>query len=243
MKKRCFIGAILIALLAFVCTPVFAAENLVFQGDSQKFVNDVSGSATGGFTGMAPGESRDLTLTLTNSDKQNVDFFMSAEILNNIAEQGDQNAVYDFNISKNGQVFFSTVIGGSSQDKQNISIGAEYLTENNNILLDTMAPGQTDTITISLKLDGDSTDDTYQDKEGKVQFVFSAGAPVANDGGTLINRIVKTVTRGSSNNASSPDTGVNAGAMLMVALLLVVVAVVLIAVVIVRRKRNEGDQS
>ena len=241
MKKLCFIGAVLIAMLAFVCTPAFAAENLVFQGDTQKFVKDVSGSATGGFTGMAPGETRDLTLTLTNSDKQNVDFFMSAEILNNIAEQGDQNAVYDFNISKNGQVFFSTVIGGSSQDKQNISIGAEYLTEDNNILLDTMVPGQSDTVSISLKLDGDSTDDSYQAKEGKVQFVFSAGAPVSNDGGTLINRIVKTVTRGSS--SSSPDTGVNGGAMLMVALLLVVVAIVLIAAVVVRRKRNEGDQS
>ena len=240
MKKLCFIGTVLMAMLAFVCTPTFAAENLVFQGDTQKFVKDVSGSATGGFTGMAPGETRDLTLTLTNSDNQNVDFFMSAEILNNIAEQGDQNAVYDFNISKNGQVFFSTVIGGSSPDKQNISIGAEYLTEDNNILLDTMAAGQTDTVSISLKLDGDSTGNTYQDKEGKVQFVFSAGAPVSNDGGTLINRIVKTVTRGS---ASSPDTGVNGGAMLMIALLLVVVAIVLIAAVVVRRKRNEGDQS
>ncbi|MBR0384247.1 MAG: hypothetical protein IJH61_06155 [Eubacteriaceae bacterium] len=240
MKKQCFIGAVLIAMLAFVCTPAFAADNLVFQGDTQKFVTDVSGSATGGFTGMVPGEARDLTLTLTNNDKQNVDFFMSSEILNNIAEQGDKNAVYDFNISKNGQVFFKSVIGGSSPDKQNISIGAEYLTEDNNILLDTMVPGQTDTVSISLKLDGDSTDDTYQDKEGKVQFVFSAGAPVSNDGGTLINRIVKTVTRGS---ASSPDTGVNGGAMLMVALLLVVVAIVLIAAVVVRRKRNEGDQS
>jgi len=137
-------------------------------------------------------------------------------------------------------VFYKSVIGGSSPYQQIISIGAEYHTEDNNIHLDTMVPWQTDTVSISLKLDGDSTDDTYQDKEGKVQFVFSAGAPVSNDGGTLINRIVKTVTRGS---ASSPDTGVNGGAMLMVALLLVVVAIVLIAAVVVRRKRNEGDQS
>ena len=94
MKKT--MTAILVTLLMIfgLSGQALAADSYVFEGGANAFVTDVSGSATGGFTGMEPGETRDLTLSLTNGDSKDVNFYMSAEILKNLAEQGDQNAVY-----------------------------------------------------------------------------------------------------------------------------------------------------
>lgn len=239
MKKT--MTAILVTLLMIfgLSGQALAADSYVFEGGANAFVTDVSGSATGGFTGMEPGETRDLTLSLTNGDSKDVNFYMSAEILKNLAEQGDQNAVYTFTISKNGTPFFETVIGGGS-DSQNISIGAEYLKEDNTILLDTMAPGQKDTLTVSLALDGDSAENVYMNQNGKIQLVFSAGSPVTNEPGTVINRIVRTITGQSS---TSPDTGVQAGDILLLVAFAAVIAGIILAIILLRKKHKEGKQS
>jgi len=221
---------------------VYAADSFVFQGSSQKFVTDVSGTAGSGFDNMEPGESRDLSLTLTNADSNDTNFYMSAEILKNIAEQGDKNAIYDFSIAKNGTVFFDTVIGGSSSDKQNISIGSEYLQEDNTILLDTLSKGQKDTITISLKLDGDSAENAYMNQSGKIQLVFSAGSPVTPSPGNIVNTIVRYVTGQGTVTTVNVNTGVQ-GAMtpIIIALVLLAAAIIIIFAVFKKKRRDRNE--
>lgn len=241
MRKT--ITAIMITLVMIVSAgAVYAADSFVFQGSSQKFVTDVSGTAGSGFDNMEPGESRDLSLTLTNADSNDTNFYMSAEILKNIAEQGDKNAIYDFSIAKNGTVFFDTVIGGSSSDKQNISIGSEYLQEDNTILLDTLSKGQKDTITISLKLDGDSAENAYMNQSGKIQLVFSAGSPVTPSPGNVVNTIVRYVTGQGTVTTVNVNTGVQ-GAMtpIIIALVLLAAAIIIIFAVFKKKRRDRNE--
>ncbi|WP_195268131.1 hypothetical protein [Eubacterium sp. 1001713B170207_170306_E7] len=235
MKKKSITLLITLALLLATALPAFASETITFKGASEKFVRDVTGNAED-FTGMLPGESRTISLTLINEDSSEMKFYMSAEILDNIARKtADSQAVYDFVISKNGVPFFTTVIGGGTA--KNTSAGEKYLDESNNILLDTLAQGQSDVISIRLALEGNSTENSYMEKTGQIQLVFTASTPDNPTGGNIIERLVQTIT---NPGATGPNTGLNgASPYMLFAGACVVIAVVIIIILIVTRKKKE----
>lgn len=195
MKSKLFGIVLSIATVMLSCAPVVAAQDtlVTFEGDSQKFITQEGSSE--GFEDMQPGETRSVTVRLKNDNNSTMDFFMSTEILDNIAEKGNKDAVYDFSISRDSDTFFATVIGASGN-----TIGEEYLTDDNNIKLATLAKGEESLVTVSLSLDGDSTENTYMNQEGQIKLRFSAGTPVENLGETqtIIQRVVNYVKTGDS---------------------------------------------
>lgn len=195
MKSKLFGIVLSIATVMLSCAPVVAAQDtlVTFEGDSQKFITQEGSSE--GFEDMQPGETRSVTVRLKNDNNSTMDFFMSTEILDNIAEKGNKDAVYDFSISRDSDTFFATVIGASGN-----TIGEEYLTDDNNIKLATLAKGEESLVTVSLSLDGDSTENTYMNQEGQIKLKFSAGTPVENLGETqtIIQRVVNYVKTGDS---------------------------------------------
>lgn len=240
MKKKCITLLITLALLLATGLTASAAETITFKGQAEKFVTDVSGDAES-FDDMLPGEKRTISLTLKNEDSSEMKFYMSAEILDNIASKtADSQAVYDFVISKNGQPFFTTIIGGGTA--KNTSAGEKYLDESNNILLDTLAQGQSDVIDISLELEGNSTGNSYMKQTGEIQLVFTASttdpaAPGSSGGGNVIERLVQSIT---NPGATGPNTGLKGvSPYLIVACVCVLIAVVAIVIFIVSRKKKE----
>lgn len=195
MKSKLFGIVLSIATVMLSCAPVVAAQDtlVTFEGDSQKFITQEGSSE--GFEDMQPGETRSVSVRLKNDNNSTMDFFMSTEILDNIAEKGNKDAVYDFSISRDNDTFFTTVIGASGN-----TIGEEYLTDDNNIKLATLAKGEESLVTVSLSLDGDSTENTYMNQEGQIKLRFSAGTPVENLGETqtIIQRVVNYVKTGDS---------------------------------------------
>lgn len=237
MKKKCITLIITLALLLATGLTASAAETITFKGQAEKFVTDVSGDAES-FDNMLPGEKRTISLTLKNEDSSEMRFYMSAEILDNIASKtADSQAVYDFVISKNGQPFFTTIIGGGTA--KNTSAGEKYLDESNNILLDTLAQGQSDVIDISLELEGNSTGNSYMKQTGEIQLVFTASTvdPAAPGGGNVIERLVQSIT---NPGATGPNTGLNGvSPYLIVACVCILIAVVAIVILMVSRKKKE----
>lgn len=195
MKNKILAAVLSLCTLAMTCVPVVAQDDTVvtFDGDSNKFI--IVESADQGFEGMMPGETREVSVRLKNDNKDSMDFFMSAEILDNIAEKGNKDAVYDFSIAKDNEVFFSTVIGA-----ENNTIGEEYLTDDNNIKLATLAKGQESLVTISLHLDGDSAENAYMNQEGQIGLRFSVGTPVVPETTprTVVQRVVQYIKTGDS---------------------------------------------
>lgn len=236
MKKKIVTLLITAALLLATGLSASAAETITFRGQAEKFVTSVDGDVET-FTDMLPGETRTVSLTLKNEDSSEMKFYMSAEILDNIASKtADSQAVYDFVISKNGQPFFTTIIGGGTA--RNTSAGEKYLDESNNILLDTLARGQSDVIDIRLTLEGNSTGNSYMEKTGQIQLVFTASTPDNPAGGTnVVERLVQAITH---SGATGPNTGLNGGSpYLLIAGACVVIAVVVIIILIVTRKKKE----
>lgn len=225
MKKRIFGSILSIAMLMLCLTPVAAKEEtlITFEGDSDKFITQEAGSDDS-FSDMLPGETRSVTVRLKNDDSDTMDFFMSAEILDNIAEKGNKDAVYDFKISRDNEVFFASVIGAKGN-----TIGEEYLTDDNNIKLATLSKGEECSVTVSLALDGDSTENAYMNQVGQIKLRFSAGTPVENMGEnkTVIQRVINYV-----------KTGDNAPFVMLGGLLIVSV----IGIIILKKtKKKEGN--
>ncbi|MEG0377729.1 MAG: hypothetical protein RR614_04540 [Eubacterium sp.] len=235
MKKKCVVLIISLIFLLSTGLSVSAAEIFIFKGQSEKFVTDITGD-TDGFTEMLPGETRTVNLSLKNEDSSEIKFYMSAEILDNIASKtADSQAVYTFIISKNGTPFFSTIIGGGTT--KNSSVGDQYLDESNNILLDTLSQGQSDQISITLELDGNSTGNSYMKKTGEIQLVFTASTPDSPiQGGGVVQQIIKRIT----NNGRSPGTGLM-GSNRQLYLILAGAGVVIIAVILMIIKKKKED--
>lgn len=235
MKRRKLFTAVLTAALALgMAMNVSAADDgsVVFKGEAEKFVTHVDGEE---FTGIRPGETKTMTLSLSNEYSEEMKFYMSAEILDNIAESGDKKAVYDFSIAKNGDTFFATVIGG--EEKYNVSTGKEYLTEDNNILLDTLKKGQSDDVSITLALDGDSAKNSYQNQEGEIQLVFSVETPEAPP--TVVEKVVKYV-KGATNTVIKT---VKTGDVLPIGIIIAAgVSLLAIIVVIVKRRKEKREE-
>ena len=235
MKKKSITLIITLALLLTTGLSAYAAETITFKGQAEKFVTSVDGDAES-FNDMLPGEKRTVSLNLKNEDSGEMKFYMSAEILDNIASKtADSQAVYDFVISKNGEPFFTTIIGGGTA--KNTSAGEKYLDESNNILLDTLSQGQSDKIDISLELEGNSTGNSYMNQTGEIQLVFTASTPDNPTGGNIIERLVQSIT---NPGATGPNTGLNGvSPYIIIACVCVVIAVVAIIILVVLRKKKE----
>lgn len=235
MKKRKLFTAVLTAALTLgMVLNVSAADkgSIVFKGQAEKFVTNVSGDE---FTNIRPGETKQLTLSLSNEHSEEMKFYMSAEILDNIAESGDKKAVYDFSIARNGVTFFATIIGG--EEGYNISSGKEYLTEDNHILLDTLKRGANDEISIILTLDGNSARNTYQNQEGEIQLMFSVETP--EEAPTVVRKVTNYVNSATRNVIRTVKTGDVLPIGIMVA---AAVSLLVIIVVFIKKRKNNMEE-
>ena len=197
--KKILTAVIMTCALFLSITSANAAEtSITYSGDQDKF--QIADSSATNFDNMMPGEERTVKVNLTNNDQDNLNFYMSSDIIDNIAEKGDKDAVYDFSIAKDGKSFFSTVIGGTDSN----TVGKEYLTDDNRILLANLDKGEATTVSITLKLDGDSTGNAYMNQSGEIKFVFTVGTHVTTTTTTsgpvqnIYNTIYKYVKTGDA---------------------------------------------
>ena len=169
--KKLIIGLAICLAVFLSMNNVAAADVITYQGDANKFVM-LSGSAPD-FENIFPGESRTVSFELVNNSSGQMRFYLSSEILDNIADKGDGDSVYTFTIADGTTPFFETIVGNDQ-----VTIGSEFLTNDNNILIGTLSAGASKTINVYLSLDGDSTNNEYQGQTGVVNFIFSVEQPV-----------------------------------------------------------------
>ncbi len=165
-------------------------NGIVFDGNTEQFVTDLQGT---GFTGMLPGETQEVSFVVTNDDPSELRFYMSAALLDNIAADGNGNAVYEFDMYRNNEstAFFSAVIG----KEVDISAGADLMNADNKILVDALNQGESASVRISLKLDGATAND-MQNQAGNIQLQFSV--ETIDPAPTVTETITQTVSGGDS---------------------------------------------
>lgn len=190
MKKK--LTFIVMALFAMNMTVAHAKQesNLVFSGDAKEFITvDGSNDLFGNMNNMMPGEMREQRVVLSNDDKTTMKFYLQLKVVTPLDEGTNNQAIYDFSLKNNNEEFYSSkIIGMKNVNSDNMD---------DHILLAELSKGESTIIDFSILLDGDSMDNTYQNKEGELQFIFSVEDedPVPP---TIIDRIIETVDTGDS---------------------------------------------
>lgn len=177
MRDKRFFGVLLASLLSLTSAVTVFAESrdavISYEGEARKFITEEEGSLSQGLANMDPGEERTQILTLTNNDYHEMRFYISGEVESNIAEEGDKQAVYEIKLKKNDKEFFRGIVGSRNNPNHKASsLGLNYLEDTT--LLATLKKGESVKLAITVTLDGDSTNDAYQDKHGEISFKINA---------------------------------------------------------------------
>lgn len=200
--KKIVISLFTVLALLFTASPVMAAQTTItFEGDTNSFTIPKDSQD---FENMNPGETRNAVVILKNDKDEKLDFYLSVEIPDNVAAKGDQNAVYDFNVSKNDEEpFFRTVIGA----KDDNTVGKEYLTDDNRIKLATLNKGEETKITVSLHLDGDSANNDYQAQSGSIKLRLYAETAATETPGNVVQTTYTTTKKYVNQYYNAVKTG------------------------------------
>ena len=178
---------------------------------------------------MAPGESRTQQITLTNEDHREMKFYVRGEYTNPLGEgSANGNIVYDITFSNNGDTFFDGKMGGVTQANMN-SLETNYL-------LKTLKQGETTKIDMSISIDGDSMDNTYQNTQGNLNLIFS----VEYDEETPIEKVVTTVKKIPVIN-KIVDTGDTTSIGILLGVFGASIVLIIILIVSKLRKRKEQE--
>lgn len=236
MKK--LISSLLVAvLLTVLCIPALAVVPIVYYYDNSQVLQYSTGNGDFGdaFNNMLPGVTSTQQIILqNNSTKDTVRFYMTLEVLQTLLKAAKDGAGYTVILTSSTQTLFTsepgsvggTLIGGQGTGELEDLNKALYSTDMNGILVSTLGPGQSDTLTLSITPDA-TLSNNYQSGLGRLRFQFF-GEKVVN--GETIYIPGKTVTKPVSTGESG---WIFAAAGVMVAASLVLI--------LTGKKKNEEN--
>lgn len=178
-------------------------QNLEYTGTTAN--DDGSINLGNSFQKVAPGETREETITLKNDNNRTVDFYMSTEVLQTLEDAGKAaGAGYDISLMAGGTSIYNSTLGGYSADGSTSSttgIGEINEELKGNILVATLSAGQSADVVLTIGFDGEAMDNNsqgvdYSNTLGKIAFDFTAGY----EDPTGITREYKYVTRSGKTN-------------------------------------------
>ena len=147
-------------VLALSMTTIHAADtNVSFDGDAEDFIFlDGSQDLFDNFKNIMPGEVRTQNIVLKNDDHRELRFYLSADVLDSLDTDTSGLSVYNITITNEGEEFYN----GTLDDLAALSSGRM----SEDTLLASLQKGETTTVTMTLEVNGDSMDNTYQNREG-----------------------------------------------------------------------------
>lgn len=185
--KNILKSLIITVTLVMSMTTIYSADtNIIFDGNSEDFIF-LNGSQDlfDNFKNIMPGEIRKQDIILKNNDHRELRFYLSAEVIRSLDNDTSGLSIYNISIANEGEEFYK----GTLDDLAKLSAGRM----SDDTLLATLQKGETTTINMTLEVNGDSMDNTYQNREGLIQFRFSVEEL---DDATTIVEIIKNVYQG-----------------------------------------------
>lgn len=147
--------------------------------------------------GMQPGDKTSFTVKLINRNVQSTDWYMANKVLNSLEDGSDvaKGGAYTYKLTyKNpagtsNTLFDSDTVGGDKTPGDNEGLHQATDALKDYFYLDTLATGQTGSITLEIALDGETQGDNYQNTAADVQMQFAV--ELASSGGNR-TQVVKT---------------------------------------------------
>lgn len=226
----------------------FDGEEMKSNFSSQEMAEEIYG--------ILPGDTMDLQVSIRNSGKDAMDWYLSNEILKSL-EEGSQaeGGAYTYRLAytdgagEETLLYDSSTVGGegSSQAGEGLHQATNALEDF--LYLDQLDTGEGGTVNLQVTLDGETQGNSYQNTLAALQMNFAAetAAPATVTEQGEDKTIEKTqqgedtVTTVYQTQSKTPKTGDTAPILLLSALALVSgVVLIVIAVIYLKRHRQEG---
>lgn len=183
--------SILVCLALVLCMAPSAAAATVpvvtYDGGNELKYTDEAGNPISGngdfgtaFREMLPGVEYTQQFILKNTGKDTVKFYMSMGVIETLHNGRLDGAGYTVILKSTTETLFSAdngqvtgaLVGGSGSTLELGDInGAVVSSDGTGLLVSTVEPGKTDTITLSIKSDA-TMSNAYQDAAGELKFQF-----------------------------------------------------------------------
>ena len=219
MKKRLFsfllVGVILIGLVPSALAEVNDGYVTFTQNAKMEERNfDVDQI----FDGLEPGDVRNYNVHLTNSYPSTTRWYMSNEVLKTLEENGINGGSYKYTLTYTNPSGATTILYPKTEEEQKHNLNIEDIENNekpigNNagddriglqqatedlekfFLLDTLNPNETGHVTLTVRFEGETQDNSYQNTMARIKMNFAAEIVPTGS-----NRTVRAVKTGDENN-------------------------------------------
>lgn len=215
MKSRHFNKwcAALTAVLCFGYGPAVRAEEyeggdwkVEFTGEGM-VSNFSSADISDAVYSLQPGDSVTISLDLENKSDRNTEWYMTNKVLSSLEDHSDQarGGAYAYRLAYTGQdreetVFFdSSTIGGDRTSGAGVGLHEAVENMDEYFRMDTLAPGEKGTVTLSVALDGETQGNNYQNTLADLSMSFA------------VDTLVPTADDRPNNGGSTGDSGQGGG--------------------------------
>lgn len=259
MTKRLF-ALVLVLSLALVaalgCYAADGATTVTYDGSDELAI---SSAGLTGFEGMMPGVESTGSFELVNESNYITNFYMSTEVIRTLTAAGAKDTGYTVTMLVDGQVIFGNtavqndgtgattyadggeqgvLVGGQNTEELKV-LNQEDVLGNDYVLVASVDPKSTATLTLRIKPDATGTNSLYMEGQGAMQFQFRAEAviPVSRTE-TVYEKgedIIVTQTRYWLN-------GVQTGDPVAIAPLVAVLALAVLVFVLAGKKKNKKEE-
>jgi hypothetical protein len=257
-------------MLAFLfgatLTASAANAGVTFNPNNELVYSNVTANPDGSvnmgdiFKGIAPGEDRQQSITLTNTNSRTVDFYMDVRAIQALEEsqKSATGAGYDITLTAGTTVLYDSSVGGyGSASAAGSTSGLKEINDgelSGFALVATLAQGESEQITLRVFFDGEAMDNNSQGIDysmtiGQFGFLFK----VAYDdpaGPRVFDRIITnpgpaTIIRTIRDIVSSPETvaGVLTGDAARIGLAVIVLGIGLTLFLVTNKKKAKGRES
>ena len=238
MKKR-FLSILLVLAMILGLSAAVSAESYeggkswsVTLNDKAK-LDSVLPAIGSEISTMQPGDDLTLTVTLKNNYKESADWYVKNEIIKSLEDSAAASGgAYSYELSYvtstgyTRELYKSEHVGGEGPVNSDLEGLHEVESALKNFLfLETMAKGGSGTLTLKVKLDGESQGNSYKGSSAELQLIFAAEP-------TQTKVIVKT---GDETNVTPYVLGMGVSGVLI--LLLAVDGIVQ------RKKKQRGENA
>lgn len=241
MRKKMLMTLGLSLMFAGNMNTLYASDEspfISFDGNSQEYFefSTNQNALTDKFEGMMPGESRSEVFTLVNNDERELSFFLDTDVLKDLGDANNTNgAVYNISFKRDGEVFYEGTVGGENGSL--VDLSGHSMGES--MLMATLNQNEKTKIEMTIGLDGDSMDNSYQNAAGQLQFIFSVQQDdPAEQKPTIVEKVVSLPGKEVQRVVQGVNTG-NYAVILPYAIAVVVAAGVIIFII---KKRKEDKR-
>ena len=140
---------------------------------------------------LQPGDSVTISLDLENKSSRSTEWYMTNKVLSSLEDHSDQarGGAYAYRLAYTGQageetVFFdSSTIGGDRSSAAGLGLHEAVEDMDEYFRMDTLAPGEKGTVTLSVALDGETQGNNYQNTLADLSMGFAVDplVPTADD--------------------------------------------------------------